>query len=50
MKKLYACLTLSSLMLLGGCFDHSDNETQNNTDGSKSSVQVKQKDAADESK
>ncbi|MBJ2252806.1 hypothetical protein JFT60_10360 [Pseudomonas sp. MF6772] len=29
------------LVLLQGCFDSSDNETQDNTDGSKSSVQMK---------
>ncbi|VVN85570.1 hypothetical protein PS834_01463 [Pseudomonas fluorescens] len=29
------------LVLLQGCFDSSNNETQDNTDGSKSSVQMK---------
>lgn len=29
------------LVLMQGCFDSSNNETQDNTDGSKSSVQMK---------
>lgn len=29
------------LVLLQGCFDSSNNETQDNTDGTKSSVQMK---------
>ncbi|MHC8315739.1 hypothetical protein [Pseudomonas sp. LB3P31] len=35
------------LFALQGCFDNSDNETQDNTDGTKSSVQMQDKDAAD---
>ncbi|MBV4518457.1 hypothetical protein KVG88_00140 [Pseudomonas sp. SWRI74] len=49
MKKLYVCLSLCSVFLLHGCFDSSKNTTKNNTDGSKSSVQM-QEGKADESK
>ena len=35
------------LIALQGCFDNSDNETKDNTDGTKSSVQMQDKDAAD---
>ncbi len=35
------------LFALQGCFDNSDNETKDNTDGTKSSVQMQDKDAAD---
>ena len=35
------------LLALQGCFDNSDNETKDNTDGTKSSVQMQEKDAAD---
>lgn len=35
------------LFALQGCFDNADNETKNNTDGTKSSVQMQDKDAAD---
>lgn len=35
------------LIALPGCFDNSDNETKDNTDGAKSSVQMQDKDAAD---
>ncbi|VVO30529.1 hypothetical protein [Pseudomonas fluorescens] len=35
------CLTCS-LFALQGCFDNSDNETKDNTDGSKSSVQMQE--------
>jgi hypothetical protein len=38
------CLTCC-LFALQGCFDSSDNETQDNTSGSKSSVQVQKADA-----
>ena len=33
------------LLALQGCFDNSDNETKDNTDGTKSSVQMQEKDA-----
>ncbi|WP_339530418.1 hypothetical protein [Pseudomonas mucidolens] len=49
MKKLYMCLGLCSVFLLHGCFDNSDNITKDNTDGSKSSVQM-QEGAAEEHK
>jgi hypothetical protein len=49
MTKLYVCLSLCSVFLLHGCFDSSKNTTKNNTDGSKSSVQM-QEGKADESK
>ncbi|MGG7647861.1 hypothetical protein SAMN04490185_3626 [Pseudomonas frederiksbergensis] len=42
MKKLYVCLTLGSLFLLQGCFDSSKNTTKQNTDGTKSSVQMQE--------
>lgn len=32
-----------SLLALQGCFDNSDNETKDNTDGTKSSVQMQEK-------
>lgn len=35
------CLTCC-LFALQGCFDNSDNETKDNTDGSKSSVQMQE--------
>ncbi|MBN3964273.1 hypothetical protein IMW75_03085 [Pseudomonas gregormendelii] len=35
------------LFALQGCFDNSDNETRDNTDGTKSSVQMQDKEAAD---
>lgn len=35
------------LLALQGCFDNSDNETKDNTDGTKSSVQMQDKEAAD---
>jgi hypothetical protein len=38
-----------SLLFLHGCFDKSDNETKNNTDGSKSSVQMQQSDSNENS-
>ncbi len=49
MKKLYVCLTLCGAFMLQGCFDSSKNTTKDNTDGSKSSVQM-QEGKADESK
>jgi hypothetical protein len=42
MKKLYLCLTLCGLFLLQGCFDSSKNTTKQNTDGTKSSVQMQE--------
>ena len=33
------------LLALQGCFDNSDNETKDNTDGTKSSVQMQEKGA-----
>lgn len=47
MKKL--SLVLCSMLMLHGCFDSADNATKNNTDGSKSSVQM-QEGKAQESK
>lgn len=35
------------LLALQGCFDNSDNETKDNTDGTKSSVQMQEKGADD---
>lgn len=49
MKKLYVCLSLCGLFLLQGCFDSSKNTTKQNTDGTKSSVQM-QEGKAEESK
>jgi hypothetical protein len=49
MKKLYVCLTLCGVFMLHGCFDNSKNTTKDNTDGSKSSVQM-QEGKAEESK
>jgi hypothetical protein len=40
MKKPAVCLLFVSLLALHGCFDNSGNETKNNTDNSKSSVQM----------
>jgi hypothetical protein len=42
MNKLHLCLSLISLLMLHGCFDSSNNETKDNTDGTKSSVQMQQ--------
>lgn len=49
MKKLGMCLGLCSVFMLHGCFDNSDNTTKDNSDGTKSSVQM-QEGAADDSK
>ena len=49
MKRLYVSLGFCSLFMLHGCFDNSNNETKDNTDGTKSSVQM-QEGKADESK
>jgi hypothetical protein len=49
MKKLYVWLTLCGVFMLQGCFDSSNNTTKDNTDGSKSSVQM-QEGRAEESK
>lgn len=35
------------LFALQGCFDNSDNETKDNTDGTQSSVQMQDREAAD---
>jgi len=43
------CLVMCSILMLQGCFDSADNTTKNNTDGSKSSVQM-QEGKAQESK
>jgi hypothetical protein len=40
MKKPGAFLLLVALLGLNGCFDNSGNETKDNTDGTKSSVQM----------
>jgi hypothetical protein len=40
MNKPGICLVFLSLLALHGCFDNSGNETKNNTDNSKSSVQM----------
>ncbi|WP_177522903.1 hypothetical protein [Pseudomonas sp. v388] len=37
-----AILLIVSLLVLNGCFDNSGNETKNNTDGTKSSVQMQE--------
>ncbi|EKN44387.1 MULTISPECIES: hypothetical protein [Pseudomonas] len=42
MSKPAICLGFFCLLALHGCFDNSGNETKNNTDGSKSSVQMQQ--------
>ena len=34
MKKFYLCLSFCSLSILHGCFDNSQNNTKDNTDGS----------------
>ena len=49
MKKFYLCLSFCSLFMLNGCFDNSQNTTKDNTDGTKSSVQM-QEGKAEESK
>jgi hypothetical protein len=49
MKKFYLCLSFCSLCMLHGCFDNSQNTTKDNTDGTKSSVQM-QEGKAEESK
>ncbi|VVM49022.1 hypothetical protein V0M98_23685 [Pseudomonas silesiensis] len=49
MKKFYLCLSFCSLFMLHGCFDNSQNTTKDNTDGTKSSVQM-QEGKAEESK
>ncbi|MHC8361663.1 hypothetical protein ACYZUA_15415 [Pseudomonas sp. LS2P72] len=49
MKKLYVCLTLCGVVMLHGCFDSSENTTKDNSDGTKSSVQM-QEGKAEESK
>jgi hypothetical protein len=49
MKTLYAGVSLCVLFMLHGCFDSSDNTTKDNTDGTKSSVQM-QEGKAEESK
>jgi hypothetical protein len=49
MKKLYLSLGLCSLFMLHGCFDSSQNTTKDNTNGTKSSVQM-QEGKAEESK
>ncbi|MEG5266170.1 hypothetical protein TRP66_17905 [Pseudomonas sp. JDS28PS106] len=49
MKKPGVCLLFISLLALHGCFDNSGNETKDNTDGSKSSVQM-QEGKSDQSK
>jgi hypothetical protein len=41
-RTFYLCCCLLSLQ---GCFDNSDNETKDNTDGTKSSVQMQEKGA-----
>ncbi|MCD5994552.1 hypothetical protein KDX38_12755 [Pseudomonas sp. CDFA 602] len=40
MNKPGVCLTIFCLLALQGCFDNSGNETKDNTDGTKSSVQM----------
>ena len=40
MKRLGACALVCCLAMLQGCFDRDSNETKNNTDGAKSSVQM----------
>jgi hypothetical protein len=42
MKKSYVYLSLCVLFMLHGCFDSSQNTTKDNTDGSKSSVQMQE--------
>jgi hypothetical protein len=49
MKRLYVCVTLCGVFMLHGCFDSSKSTTKDNTDGSKSSVQM-QEGKAEESK
>lgn len=49
MKKLYVCLSFCSVLMLQGCFENSENTTKDNTDGTKSSVQM-QEGKAEESK
>lgn len=43
-RTFYLCCCLLALQ---GCFDNSDNETKDNTDGTKSSVQMQEKGADD---
>ena len=42
MNKSGICLVFISMLALHGCFDNSGNETKNNTDGTKSSVQMQE--------
>jgi hypothetical protein len=49
MKNMYVALGFCSLLFLPGCFDSSNNTTKDNTDGTKSSVQM-QENKAGESK
>jgi hypothetical protein len=42
MKKLSTCLGLCSLLMLHGCFESSNNTTKDNTEGTKSSVQMQE--------
>jgi hypothetical protein len=42
MKKRYVCLAFCSLVLLQGCFESSQNTTKENTDGTRSSVQMQE--------
>jgi hypothetical protein len=42
MKRLYVFLTLCGVFMLHGCFDSSKNTTKDNTDGSRSSVQMQE--------
>lgn len=45
MKTIATAVLVTSLVLLGGCFDSSEkNTTQQNTDSSPASVQMQQKD------
>lgn len=50
MNKPVVCLLLLSALALHGCFDNSGNETKDNTDNSKSSVQMQQGDRPTENK
>lgn len=50
MNKPLLFLSLCCALMLQGCFDNSDNETKDNTDGAKSSIQMQQKDDAQPSK
>lgn len=42
MNRVLAGIGLVAVLALGGCFDSSDNATKDNTDGTKSSVQMQQ--------